>query len=279
MKEFASAKNGYNKTEVEEYVVQLSECLEQKSQYIAKLEREIELFKSQEKEIKQKGENISIALTAAVEKAKQIEKSSYNVYNLKIQELDVLYARWERVLNELIEKYPKLDEIDNVKELMLDFKNAIKSNLKEDFRFINSPNTATPSTDPMRALLSKMNTYLDKQIVSNQKPKTKPQIRHQLPKDMQIKQSELNKLEEKSVMIKPIYEARIKDGEQYESLLDKFLSEDATPDSAYANKITAKIGATPPANETGFDLKEAVNPKDDLEEIMKSFDFFNSANA
>ena len=100
-----------------------------------------------------------------------------------------------------------------------------------------------------------------------------------LSKDMQTKQTELNKLEEKSVMIKPIYEAHIKDGEKYESLVDKFLSEDAKPDSAYASIITSKAGILPRANETGFDLKEAVNPKDDLEEIMKSFDFFNGNNA
>ena len=30
----------------------------------------------------------------------------------------------------------------------------------------------------------------------------------------------------------------------------------------------------PTVNESGFDLKEAVNPKEDLSEIMKSFDFF-----
>ena len=140
------------------------------------------------------------------------------------------------------------------------------------------PNVVTPATDPMRALLTKMNSYLDKQVTQDKPPKTKPRIRKQLPADMQTKQSELNKLEEKSVMIKPIYESKLNEGEKYESLLDKFLSQDATPDSAYANKITAKARVMPEANETGFDLKEAVNPKQDLEEIMKSFDFFVNAN-
>ena len=91
---------------------------------------------------------------------------------------------------------------------------------------------------------------------------------------MQQKQSELNKLEEKSAMIKPIYQSKIAEGEKYDSLLDKFLSEDATLDSAYANKITKHEKLQ--KNETGFDLKEAINPKEDLEEIMKSFDFFNN---
>lgn len=276
MSNFQTAKNGYNKEEVNEYVLKIEQEKETLNQAVAELKKQLSIYKEQEQDIIQKQNNISIALTAAVDKAKQIEKSSLNVYNLKIQELDILYKRWETVLNELIEKYPKLDEINNVKQLMIDFKNAIKNNIKQDFRFVNSTNVVTPATDPMRALLTKMNSYLDKQASNNKPPKIKPRIRKQLPLDMQTKQTELNKLEEKSVMIKPIYEAKINQGENYENLLDKFLSQDATPDTAYANKITAKTGLLPDANETGFNLKEAVNPKQDLEEIMKSFDFFNN---
>ena len=40
-----------------------------------------------------------------------IENSSKNVYNLKIQELEILYKRWEKVLNEIVKKYPNLDEV------------------------------------------------------------------------------------------------------------------------------------------------------------------------
>lgn len=277
MKDFSTAKNGYNKDEVLNFVQELEQKLEEKSQQIYMLEQELENYRANVEEINKKGENISIALTAAVEKAKQIEKSSYNVYSLKIQELEILYARWEKVLNELVDKYPNLDEIDNVKRLMKEFKNSIKSSLKEDFRFINVQNVVTPATDPMRALLSKMNSYLDKQIESNKKVKTSKRVRKQLPKDMKTKQSELNKLEEKS-MIKPIYNSKIEDGEKYDSLVDKFLTENAIPDSAYANKIASKVTVMPGISESGFDLKEAVNPKDDLEEIMKSFDFFKNEN-
>ena len=99
MKNFQSAKNGYNKEEVNEYIYVLEEKQDQLNQQIAKLQKELLTYKEQEKDIKQKQNNISIALTAAVEKAKQIEKSSLNVYNLKIQELEVLYDRWENVLN------------------------------------------------------------------------------------------------------------------------------------------------------------------------------------
>lgn len=274
MKDFQNARNGYNKEEVNQYVNDILEQLKEKDAKIDSLEKALEKYKAQEKEIEKKEENISIALTAAVEKAKQIEKSSKNVYNLKVEELEILYARWESVLNELVQKYPNLDEIDNVKKLMADFKANLKSNLKEDFKFVGT-NQSVQNQDPMRMLLNKMNTYLDKQIVEKKETKTKTRTRKQLPNDMLQKQTELSRLEEKSSMIKPIYEARIEKGEKYESLLDKFLTEDATPDSVYANKLTSKTGVMPEANESGFDLKEAVNPKESLETIMKSFDFFN----
>lgn len=273
MKDFQTARNGFNKDEVLNYVNGLEEQIKQRDLKIESLEKSLDTYLSKEKDIKEKGENISIALTAAVEKAKQIENSSKNVYKLKIEELEILYTRWEKVLNELIEKYPNLEEIDNVKKLLSNFKSTLKSSLKEDFKFVNA-NTINKNEDPMKALLGKMNNYLDKQISEKKEVKTKTRIRKQLSNDLRIKQTELNKLEEKSTMIKPIYEARIEKGEKYESLLDKFLTQEA-PNSAYANKITAKIGACPASDESGFDLKEAVNPKDSLETIMKSFDFFS----
>ncbi len=273
MKEFQTSKNGYNKEEVNAYVLGIEKELAGCRNQITMLNKELVGYRMREKEMKEKENNISVALTTAVERAKQIEKSSSNVYKLKLQELQILYARYERILNEIVEKYPALDEKDNVKRLMVDFKNAIKNSIKEDFRFTATA-VNTTSTDPMRQLLLKMNSGLDKQLSNGVDSRVAQRPRKPIPKDMQTKQSELNRLEEKTTMIKPIYDAKLKDGEKYESLVDKFLTEDASVDSAYASKLTAKVGAMPDVNESGFDLKEAVNPKEDLEEIMKSFDFF-----
>ena len=33
-----------------------------------------------------------------------------------------------------------------------------------------------------------------------------------------------------------------------------------------------------PVSDSGFSLEEALNPKEDLEEIMKAFDFFNKTS-
>ena len=92
---------------------------------------------------------------------------------------------------------------------------------------------------------------------------------------MLTSQTELSRIEDKAPLIKPIYEGDNMGKGEFENLADKFLSEDSEPNNAYANIITSKVRAVPDVNESGFDLKEAINPKEDLDEIMQAFDFYH----
>ena len=267
---FSVAKNGYNKKEVDLYIKDLSSKLENLEQRNSKLENELKYYQLQKKEIKDKNESISIALTAAVEKAKQIEKSSNNVYKLKIQQINLLYSKWEKLLDEILNKYPQIEQVENVRELLMNFKNDIKNTLKDDFKLcsINSP--VKTDNDTIRLLLRKLNTYSKEQSV-----KTVKVERKQLSKDMLTSQTELSRIEDKASLIKPICNNKFTETEDCENLADKFLEDDSIENNAYANIITSKVTSIPEVNETGFDLKEAINPKDDLDEIMKAFDFFD----
>lgn len=71
-----------------------------------------------------------------------------------------------------------------------------------------------------------------------------------------------------------------------ESLAEKYLnSDDDVQMNAYSKNFAKKkleknaspfdFVQYPEPNESGFDLKDALNPKEDLDEIMKSFDFFD----
>ena len=273
MAQFTVVKNGYDKKEVDLYVEKLNSQLEIEKTKNKTLNQELQDYKTQDKSIKEKGENISIALTAAVEKAKQIEKSSQNVYKLKIQQIGLLYNRWEKLLNALIEKYPGIDEVENVKVLLSDFKSSLKNTLKDDFKLSTITSPVQTDNDTIRLLLSKLNSLNGKQTTP---PKQDKLERKHLSKDMLDGQTELERIEEKAPLIKPIYNSKIEKGETYENLADKFLTETSTENSAYANIITSKVKTIPEVNETGFDLKEAINPKQDLDEIMKAFDFFNA---
>ncbi len=266
---FTSSKNGYNKKEVDLYIQDLQNKQNDLVQKNLKLENELKLFQTQKREMKEKNDSISLALTSAVEKAKQIEKSSNNVYKLKIQQINLLYSRWERLLDEILTKYPQIEEVENVKELLLNFKESIKSTLKDDYKLCSITSPVKTDNDTIRLLLNKLNSYN-----KTNSPKTVKMERKQLSKDMQNSQTELSRIEEKASLIKPICNASLANSSIDEDLADKFLEDDSLENNAYSNIITSKVTAIPEVNETGFDLKEAINPKDDLDEIMKAFDFF-----
>ena len=154
---------------------------------------------------------------------------------------------------------------------MQEFKQSIKSTLKDDFKVTTF--SASSDSDPIRVLLSRMNDHLSR--APSGQTKTATIERGKLTKDILQSKTELERIEEKAPIIKPIYNEKITSEEHYETLADKFLTEE--PDDSIYNQ---KFGANsyPTVNESGFNLKEAVNPKEDLEEIMKSFDFFESDN-
>ena len=96
--------------------------------------------------------------------------------------------------------------------------------------------------DPMRLLLLKMQ---DKKTLAS-------------PKEVKVERAV-----ERPSQIKPVCEMELNEGDKYDSLVDKFLS--TRPDEPRVNTIQS----------SGFDLKEAVSPTQDLSEIMKAFDFYN----
>lgn len=251
---------------------------------IAKLEQDVRIWKSRalkaeadyvaikerENKIRQNGENITLALTAAIEKAQQIENSSKNVYKLKIQQISLLYDRWEKLLGELLAKYPKLEQSHNVKQMLVDFKKAIESVVsKNDCQRVGTPQET--SNDTMRSLLSKMSTYSSGQNARG----VKRVERNFLSKNLSSKRLESKKQEEPAKMIKPITDLTLDKGEGYETLAEKFLTNKEEQNNAYTNFFSKNIEQEASMGSDGFDLKEAVNPKDDLDEIMKAFDFFN----
>ncbi len=267
---FSSSKNGYNKKEVDLYILDLQGHIAELENKNRTLEQKLERYLGKDKEIDDKNRSISIALTAAVEKARQIERSSKNVYKLKIQQLGLLYEKWEKLLSIILEKYPQIEEIENVNKLLAEFKDNIKSTLKEDYKLYSITTPVRNDSDTIKSLLNKLNSYTKKEPTRVVKVERK-----QLPKDMLTSQTELSRIEDKAPLIKPIYEGDNMSKGEFENLADKFLSEDSEPNNAYANIITSKVRAVPDVNESGFDLKEAINPKEDLDEIMQAFDFYH----
>ena len=122
-------------------------------------------------------------------------------------------------------------------------------------------NLTQNADEKMRALLSKMNNSVNEKTVTHQNSIRKSSNGEQISMDME----ELNV---KPNLIKPIYNEQVQENEEFESLVDKFLESDEEDNSAYASQILGNVEQ----KTDGFDLKEAVNPTESLEEIMKAFD-------
>ena len=113
---FKTEKNGYARQEVDAYIKKLvtdhdKEVMEYKM-------KNLELEKKLLEEKPGKNDEFAITLASALEKAKQIEMSWRNIYKLKIQQLDLLYNRFQSLFTEALEKYPQLENIGNIKNVI-----------------------------------------------------------------------------------------------------------------------------------------------------------------
>lgn len=259
---FSKQKNGYCEKEVDEYVSSINSKNEQE---VLKLKKTIDELKKELEKASEKEKSIALALTSAVDKAKEIEESSRNIYKLKLEQMGMLYTKWEILLSEMIKKYPDVN-ISNVREDMKNLRNSIKVALKDDFNI--ELMAKTPATDPIKTLLNRIMGMKAEEIAKSGR---KVRLISRKNTASPSQKTELENLEERT-FIKPIINVKIEQGENYENLVDKFLSSDDNVPENFAKILNVPDYSKGDGN---FDLNEAINPKEDLEEIMKSFDFYN----
>lgn len=242
---FSIEEDGYDKAEVDKK--------------IATLTLDITNLKHSNEE----KDRLNLGLANALEKAKQIEASSTNLYNLKTQKIIVLYHNLEKSFANLFKLYPQVAEFNDLKKLFDEFAKTVEVSLKTEMsKNINSP--VKTENDTIRLLLNKMSNY--------SKPKANEIIKEV---SLKRKDTKTDVYFDKPSLIKPISNLELKTNENFETIADKFLESTGKIDSVYAQKLASKRkdDLYPTPNESGFDLKEAINPKQDLSEIMKSFNF------
>ncbi len=167
-------------------------------------------------------------------------EGSKNIEILRVEQLRVVYNHLLSFLQELNDKIPGTLLCGSYKKISKEIESILKA--ADSKREENYPRT---ENDPMRLLLSKMQ---DKKVDS--------------PKEIRIERTDINR--DKGSLIKPVTEMKLEEGDKYDNLVDKFL-DSKPPEETRSIKIQS----------SGFDLKEAINPKDDLSEIMKAFDFYS----
>lgn len=202
-------------------------------------EKQIMAFKQKWEEVENREKHIVSALESF---KKQQNEGTRNIELLRGEQLRVIYLNLQAFLQEMNAKYPGILLSSSYKKLVGDIETILAKNeaKKEEIIGIGTDN------DPMRLLLLKMQ---DKRNIASA---TKE------PREVRIERNA-----ERPSQIKPVCEMKLDEDDRYDSLVDKFLS--TRPEEPKVNMIQS----------SGFDLKEAISPTQDLSEIMKAFDFYN----
>lgn len=238
---FSLEANGYNKKEVDNYLSKT------KAEYERILmEERLKLLEAEKKIFDMKKKNSDIEnrekkIIAVLESFQKMQtEGNRNIDLLRVEQLRIIYLRLQDFLTELNKKHPGILVNNSYKKLMVDIENVIQ----------NSPNNDSVKTgtenDSMRILLSKM-----------KEKKTQENV-----KEVRIERFK----PDSNNQIKPVCDLELEKGDGYSNLVDKFLNTQPTENETPKIEIQSN----------GFDLKEAINPKDDLSEIMKAFDFYSS---
>lgn len=265
--QFDIERKGYNKAEVDEYIAKMQrnydlQCDEQLTR-IKELKKENEMLQVKLTAYKNKESLISKALIDAMARAKKIEENSRKIYDLEIQKIRILYVKYKNLLDSMMENSSGEYDVDTVAMHTRNFKAGVNKVLSSQNQ---SANLTQSADEKMRALLNRMNNSVGEKTAPNASQAKKTTNGEQISMDM-------DELRVKPTMIKPIYDNKVEGEENFENLVDKFLDSDEEQTNAYANQILHREN-----NTNGFDLKEAVNPTESLEDIMKAFDFYDEDN-
>lgn len=317
MQDFEIEKKGYSKQEVKEtidnLVVDYEKKLAEQKDRIVMLKQQTEELTSEINQYQSKDKNISGALIAAVNTAKQIENSSKNVYELEIKRIRLLYNKWEDFLKEMMEKYPEMKENFDPEVIMNGFKKAIDDTIEANFSSMKQTKKVNNASarHGLQSLLSRMNARHTTECsrphssyVKNLDKTKTPAMRTVILKRNEkpsfdvlhkVKADNVYKLETQRInvglnseQIKPITNITLNNEDKYDNLVDKYLNTNNLESenfakNAYSKQLLKKeekkkkdlYSLYPEPNASGFDLKEALNPTENLDDIMKAFDFFN----
>ena len=275
---FNHEKNGYNIKQVDDFLLRLKNEYDRVASEhkirISDLKRENEALQKELSSYKKRNNNISDALVVAVETAKQIENSSKNVYELEIKRIRSLYTKWENFLNELMQQYPSVKNKFDTEKLLSEFNNKIDEIIKQNSVPVNEPTTQSIG---IRNLISKMGGLTSKPVETKKvvikRNNANDEVSYIESQKLTLQNDNFQEAQPKSnleLKIKPIANMKNDKDERFNSLVDKFLTGDTEEENAYSKALIRKK-----ENKTGFDLKEALNPTEDLASIMKDFDFFD----
>lgn len=246
---FSTDIYGYNKNEVDKYISELKaqyeKTLMEEKLKVLEAEKKVLEVKNKSQEIENRGKKI-VEMLESYKKAQA--EGSRNIEVLRGEQLRMVYNHIQAFLEDLNFRFPGVLVNSSYKKLATEIETILQSTQAKKEEIIG---TGTEN-DPMRVLLSKMQ---GKKVQEN-------------TKEVRIERADRIEFREKErpSLIKPVVEMELNENDSYDNLVDKFLNTQPPEEEPRSMKIQSN----------GFDLKEAINPKEDLNEIMKAFDFYSS---
>ena len=270
MAKFDIDKKGYDTSQVDKFIDSLTlkyeEKLSEQKDRVFSLKREIGTLKERLENYEEKDKQISKALIFAVEKAEQIENSAKKIYDLEVRRIRILYKKWNDIINFLEESHPEILTNGKLQLSLNEFNGNIASVIKQNEKFEENSvkNDIKKSGDNyIKNILNKMDYVInEKGSKTDAEPiKTEKKQAEDKKKTARIQniQKRFQNLGLNSVM-------------KGESVEDYLNDKKVETNNAYAKNLTRT--KKKPEQEPAFDLDAILNPTEELDEIMKAFDFY-----
>lgn len=258
---FNIVSDGYSTEEVDAYIYNLTLKYEQKlseqKDRVLSLRNELTMTQDKLRNSDNKDKEISKALYNAVSKAEKIEASAKNLYDLEIKRIRLLYSKWGPLITRIKTKCISLSDDDYINLALNEFERGINNIIDTAIKIQNDNvknNIKKASDDYVKNLLNKM----DYVVHNNQEEEPKKMVESTRLKSLTSKLNALSNNKNKNNDTKSMMESYLSSNNDIEN-------------NAYAKNITHR---TVKQAESGFDINEALNTKEDLDEIMKAFDFY-----
>lgn len=263
MENFRRESNGYSTREVDDFLQKMrreyNEKLRKQNEKMFSMTQEMNDLKYSLEVYKEKEKRVSKALIKAVQKADEISNSSRTVYDLEIKRVQLLYKKWENVLQELRAKFAGLLPVDELDNLVGDFQYALTVTLNS-------------------TLNEKGERVYSKSVLERMQHKAPSVVNGKIDPSITLKENEVkvyydsegNRLESIS---------RQKDNNCEITLAQKYLDgEDVEMPKSYGEILPYDLQMPPVEftqalqHQNDDIVLNSMNPQESLKEILKAFD-------
>lgn len=278
---FSIEKKGYNKEEVDEHIEKLSSdyesTLAEQKQRIFELKKDLVENENAIKAYKEKSGLVTKAIYNAVAKAEEIERLSQIKYNQEIKQLKAFHEKWIGYYNKIIEQYP------------------VDSDLLAASKFNNQMKNILSKVGQMESEKDKSNTEVAKNLEKNFDEEYKRLSEKRIgyikvstgdekedeEDDNDLLREMLPDIDFDSPIITGNFEQKISselkgEFDPIDRINKYFNSKKEKTKTNEKENITENENAaaqdTPDykdRSESGFSFQEALNPQEDLEDIMR----------